>query len=356
MKSLADAAKQAQAELELAQKRARWKRNDWCRQRNDDCDRPILRVAARRLAVPLYQVIAFTRRLDSLANKGEPRGSVEDFDPDEFGEALGMPPDEAARIFETLKDEKIAWIVYGHVADFYDRNRDSDSAKESAKERKRRSRGKKDGLAILAGLAARGEITPDQRTDVERQLHLPPRVFSNEDFFKLLDDLYRADLSTGGSHKWSQCDPVTVTPEQTTTSEQNSRAVDNFSGVARGGTEEGLSGEAVDAPAGDPQAQALRWIAIEGRRIVIERMPHEQPGRVDTLLQRWCDQDLAGDAAGLMTVILQCSRLQTAGAAFHVAVTNACATYRRLSAAQREKQGTLPLGGVQAVKRGGANG
>ena len=290
-------------------------------------------------------------RLDELANKAESRGSVEDFSAEEFAIALDMSGNETASIFAELAHPEIGYIAYEHIADFYDRNRDSDSDKEGAKERKRRSRGKAKALEITARLAQRGEITAAQRDDIERDLNLPPKAFSNEDFFKLLDELYRADLSTGRGHRWSQCDAVTVTQEQTRP--HLLEGVDNSEDGARG-SKEWPSEEGVAGAANDPQEQARQWIAIEGRRIAIARMPDEQPGKVDMLLERWRDQVLDGDAIALMTVLIECNRLAFVGSNFHVEVSNCCDQHRRRAQLQAEKQPGLPLGGIQPVKRSGA--
>jgi hypothetical protein len=350
-KRLDEAARAAQAKAEAAAKRARWKRNAWSRHWDGFCDRPVFRRLAKRLGLPLTQVIAFVVRLDELANKAESRGSVEDFSAEEFAIALDMSDNETASIFAELAHPEIGYIAYDHIADFYDRNRDSDSDKEAAKERKRRSRGKAKAFEITARLAHRGEITAAQRDDIERDVSLPPKAFSNEDFFKLLDELYRADLSTGRGHRWSQCDAVTVTQEQTRPHLLEG-GVDN-SGATTRGNEEGPSEEGVAGTANDPQAQAAQWIAIEGRRIVIARMPSELPGKVDMLLERWLNQDLDGNAGALMTVLIECDRLNLAGSMFHVEVTRRCDQHRKREALRQEPP-RLPLGGIQPVKKSGS--
>ena len=109
------------------------------------------------------------------------------------------------------------------------------------------------------------------------------------------------------------------------------------------------SDEGASGAENDPQAQARRWIEIEGRHIAIKRMPNDDPGKVDMLLARWLDQDLDGDAVGLMTVLIELNQLTMIGAAFHVEVTTRCARYRRQRDARDNPQKTLPLSGVQGI-------
>jgi hypothetical protein len=143
-------------------------------------------------------------------------------------------------------------------------------------------------------------------------------------------------------------DSVAATPRaEQTTSEK--RIVDN-SGTAASGETAGLFDEEVDGAANDPQAQARRWIAIEGRRIAIARMADEQPGKVDMLLERWRDQVLEGDAIALMTVLIECDRLALVGPTFHVAVSQRCDQARRRAQLAADKQQGLPLGGIQRLK------
>src|SRR5262245_53103220 len=124
MKTLGSEAQKLAAEAEA--KNARHRKFTWCRLRNDFIDMPLWRVVAARTNMPLYQVQAFVTRLESFANAAIPRGFVGEFNPDEFGAALGMSGDEAARIYSALEDEGIGWIFQDHVQTFWERNPDKE--------------------------------------------------------------------------------------------------------------------------------------------------------------------------------------------------------------------------------------
>jgi hypothetical protein len=267
----------------------------WCRRGNGFSDLPRWRLVAERLRMPLYQVVAFVHRLDELANAaaniGHARGHVGHFSAAEFGAALGMPAEEAARIFAALEAPDIGWVAYDHVADFYDRNPDRED--DTAAERKRRQRARERGLKELARQAAAGLITAGERALREAAL--------------LID----ARLSTGhGGHIVTPGDIVTVTPEKRT--ELASAAVDN-SGVFSqkdGPSEEGATGQ------GGEQADAQAWLESEGVRIVVERMEEAVP-KAALRIARWRDQALEGDALALAEIIRGADATDYMGARFH---------------------------------------
>ena len=83
-----------------------------------------------------------------------------------------------------------SWVAYGHVADFYDRNRDKED--DTATLRKRRERARDDVLKKLAQLARMGGVEPVRRTEIEASLML----LGDADLFQLKAELAGAVLST----------------------------------------------------------------------------------------------------------------------------------------------------------------
>lgn len=301
--------------------------------------------------MPPYQVIAFGNRLEELANAADQRGSVASFSAAEFGIALGMPEDDAARIFAALEQE--GWISYEHLATFYDRNRDSDDERDANAARKRRSRACTAALKVLQGLAARGRVDPAQRNAIEIRLALPPRMLPDGELFALVTQLKRAELSTGAchivGHNVTPSDNGTVPAEQIRIRDLQARPVDNSGDGARG-ADEGLSREEVAGTEQDPQPGARRWIDREGHQLVAERM--EVPlTRAAVLIARWLDQQLGGDACALAAILQAEEARGYIGARFHTDVTDAVMRHVRQVDAQRDTQGRLPLSGVRAVDK-----
>jgi hypothetical protein len=311
----------------------------WCRRDNGFSDLPRWRLVAERLRMPVYQVVAFVHRLDELANAaaniGHARGHVGHFSAAEFGAALGMPAEEAARIFAALEAPDIGWVAYDHVADFYDRNPDRED--DTAAERKRRQRARERGLKELARQAAAGLITADERALREAAL--------------LID----ARLSTGhGGHIVTPGDIVTVTPEKRTelaspavdnsgvslhedgrerpgvlhedgrerpdVSQADRRAEDGGQGVLHHQGERpssrAMDGRERPGGGGDPQADAQAWLESEGVRIVVERMEEAVP-KAALRIARWRDQALEGDALALAEIIRGADATDYMGARFH---------------------------------------
>jgi hypothetical protein len=334
MKQISEASRR----VEKAIRHRRW---SWCRLWNGFSDQPLWRLIAEQLNMPLHQVIAFAVRLDELANGAERRGEVDRFRADEFGVALGMSTEDAARIFQAL--ERARWIEYAAVANFFSRNRDEE--KEDQNARQQRSRNRKRVLAMLAKLDRMGRIGQVERLETEIGL----KDLDDRQLTTLLTELNQLELSTVVPVTNVTSDPVTVTPDRITKFQD--KTVDN-SGYGAGIEEELAEGN-VASDANDSQEAARRWIAIEGRRIALTRMPNENAGRIDTLLARWCAQNCDGDAGTLLTALVECDRLGSVGAVFHVAVTQACARYRRQKAARENPQPGLPLGA--ALKTAGGS-
>lgn len=339
------------AALDEAARRERQRRWHWCRRPNGFCDLPKWRLVAERTSLPLYQVVAFVNRLEEFANdagnRGYARGEVGHFNAEEFGLALGMPGEHAARIFAAL--EAIGWVADGHVADFYDRNRDAED--DTAGLRKRRQRARESMLKTLARLARLGLIEPASRNGIETRL----RLYPDEELFALaarLDQALRlgqpfstgadelSTVSTGhgvsrvtvdnsapaekviadqGSLSFPHVtrdvrrDTVTVTPEKRRG--DSHPPVDNFAGSAAGAAQ-GAADDGAGGTGGEPQPDPNAWLNTEGKRIVTERMEIVAT-LADTRIARWRDQELEGDAAALAEIIRAADAADYMGARFH---------------------------------------
>lgn len=292
----------------------------WCRRHDGFCDKVIWRRVAGVVKLPLYQVVAVANRLEELANRARPRGYVGDFDAVDFAIALGMPEEDAARIFAALEEPAIGWVEQGYVQTFYERNPDHEDSTQA--ERKRRERARRKGMKELAQAFALGRISAEERRLLEAEL--------------LID----ARLSTGhGSHIVTHRDIVTVTPDQTTP--RTAAAVDNFGDAAhaeKGGPAEEASGL---GGGDDPQAASRRWLESEGVRIVTERMD-ELRTKAETRIARWLEQELEGDAVTLAEIIRAADKADYMAARFHNLIVDGIRRGR-----QRQVQLPLPPAGLK---------
>lgn len=351
MKTLGDAAARA----------ARHRAWHWCRRHNGFSDRPTWRAVAGKLGMPVHQVVAFVHRLEELANAAEPRGSIVGFKAYEFGEALGMSADDAARIFAALEEPEVAWIAYEHVADFFERNRDWED--DTAAERQRRKRARDSILKKLVALTRVGKIAAARRTEIESRLVL----MELDELGAVQVELRRAELSTGEDrhgrhsvtpvtaekgvsapsvrHTVTPRDSVTVTPDKSR--EFQAPPVDNSGEAARGETK-GPSEVGMPGPGSDPQADAALWIDNDGKRLVVERMGCLLT-QADLFTQRWLHQALSGDAVALMNILMVEQMRATTGAKFHVAVTSAIDQHARVASGRAELQQQLPLHRIEGL-------
>lgn len=353
---------------EAARKAARHRRWDWCRHWNGFSDMPLWRLIASRLQLPAYQVVAFVVRLDEFANAAEQRGglrgAVDDFSAEEFGVALGMPAEDAARIFAALEHPDIGWIAFGHLATFYDRNRDSDDDRDKAAERKRRQRERDRAMKELALAAAAGTVSADERRAREAALLLDHRLSTR---------LTVADETTG--HNVTDASNVTVTQEQSTglRPEPVDKSADTAgkgtsgetagpTGQASGKSGADLSTSPVAARetvadettsrcdvVADETVAATRWLETEGARIVCERMV-VHTNRAAQLVGRW-QRDLA-DPHVLVDAILGADHAGLTAGRFHVSVTDAIGRHLRAAAlGQPLPLRPVPIGPAVPMKR-----
>lgn len=352
---------------EAAAKAARHRTWHWCRHENGFCDRPMWRVVARRLSMPVFQVVAFICRLEEVANAADQRGQVGHFRAAEFAEALDMSEEDAARIFAELEAPDIAWVAYDCVASFFDRNRDWED--NTAAARKRKERARDNILKRLVTLGRQGKFDPARRTEVEGRLmlmdadelsaiqtelrdaelstsHRRHTVTSRGASASTGTDFGAADFSTGHRrHSVTPRDIVTVTTEQSRKLE--APPVDNFgdgaSGAGAGSFDQGDVREQHAA-----MAAAERWIAVEGMRILQERMEYDRD-RAETVLTRWLDQGLEGDAIALAEVIRAADATDYIGPRFHNLIVDGIARAKRHAQPQQQ----LALGPVGLKAAGG---
>jgi hypothetical protein len=293
MKSLATAVKKA-----LKPKQWYWSRHD-----KGFCAKAKWKVVAAKLGMPAFQVIAFVNRLDELANDGAIRGHLDRFDAAEVGVDLGMPVEDAARIYAALEEGEQPWIVEDCIASFYDRNPDEEDPTANLRDRRRRVR-----AAVrkqLADLKQRGHISAGERDVIEAGLNKLP----DAELFDLPMQLARKELVIGQvlstGDRGPRRESVSHTVEQRT--QVLNPSVDNSgdkaSGESAGPSDDGASGA------------AELWLATEGTLILTEQLL-ENRTKAEYLIGRWRDQELGGDAAALVEIIRGAEKTGLYGATF----------------------------------------
>lgn len=288
-------------------KRLRW---EWCRLQNDFPDWPIWRVVSKRANAPLAQVIAFVLRLECLANRSTPRGSVADFSVDEFAASLQLRPNVVARIRAALEEPDISWIDQDFLAGFYERNPDHDDP--TATERQRRRRAK---------------LKAEREQRLEAFGTGPP------------------GLSTVTV---SRRDSVTVTTDQSRSYSGVGNSVDNAGDVTRGEADGNQGVETADAP--DPQEAAQAWLMSTGKRMLIDYL-QINPGLAETYLERW-RRDLQDDEV-LQQIMRGVDKRGHIGPRFHAMITDE--VHRAVHTKNLGGQQALPLPPAPvSVKKGAA--
>jgi hypothetical protein len=324
--------------LEQAERARRYRQYHWCRRPNGFSDMPMWRVVAQYAQVPLYQVLALVNRLEELANNaanfGDERGSVATFDPDEFGAALVMPTEEAARIFAALEHEKVRWIEERTVRTFHDRNPDREEDREDVRNRKRRSRSRQRVRESLARLSRTGKVSDKERLSIEVTL----KGLADGDLVELQVRLARLEQVTQSQS--DRCDIVTVTPDQTTNFDQGRKPVPSEP-VAP--TPIGTNVTPIDPSVFADGSRALQWLKGDGAALVAHRLGGLRH-KADDQVQRW-STTLCNDSLGLAGAIYSALATQACGDAFRKLVENQVA--RR---ATELIAPVLPLGPVQVGK------
>jgi hypothetical protein len=329
---LDDAAAAAEAKR---QKHRAW---HWCRRKNGFSDNPLWRVVAEKLGLQLHAVQAFTNRLEELANQGEPRGFVGDFKAAEFGAALGMPAEDAARIFAALEEPEIGWVDQQHVATFWLRNKD-DEPDETAALRSRRSYARRELRTALRRLGGEGRLS---RADIDAVLADLPHM-SDDELFELERRRRIGQLAVALSTESEPHAPSrSLTRENVrphTRAEQEhikgnyTGSVDNSGDTDRG---EAVS-SAKEEGSGAALPTAGKWLRSEGARIVTERMALF-PGAAQTKIERWLREvEFNTDALALMVDAVRQQNVR--GDDFEIAVARQI-EQRRLDATEQRR---LPL-------------
>lgn len=331
----------ADADAAALAKRARHQRWHWCRLENDFFDNPIWRVVSELTGAPLFQVQAFVGRLECLANKSEPRGYVGDFRAVEFGAALGMPAEHAARIFAALEHVDVAWVDQDHVATFDGRNPDRPDV--TAPERDRRRKARQQVRKYIDKRFERGDIVQEQRDAAAAMLG----VLDDRELFNLRDKLragvaLEAALSTSQGHGVAYRDSVAGHARADQTRSENSTAAVDNSGDGTRGTTQGLPQQEGSTPQQLTTDAAELWLAGEGLRILVERFNERRP-RAETLIARW-RRDLEDDPVAVATLIAGFGESTLSMARLEQLV----ADHIRRSAEARLKGERLPLPPVRA--------
>jgi hypothetical protein len=276
----------------------------WTRINNDFPDLAIWRAAASIAKARVHQVVAVALRLDCVANKSVPRGSVADMSVPEFAAALQLPADTVARIRAALEDPAISWIDQDVIVDFYERNPDDCDPTAADRQRRHREKLRADRRELSDALSARP----------------PPTDFHSNG--PVTRDVTLRD----------------VTKTNPLSSEDAART--RASGAPAGPSDEraGTSARVQSGESGESSIDPELWLWSEGRRIVIERSK-DHPGAVDTRMRRWLEQELAGDAKALVEIIIAADRADYMGARFHNLIVDQIK--RRVH--QSDGQRSLPL-------------
>jgi hypothetical protein len=344
-----------------AAKKIRQQKFYWCRLHNGFLDMPIWRVIAAKVGAHLTVVQAFAVRLDSFANEQRPRGDVTYFDPVEFGAALDIAPELAARIFATLEDGDNAWIEQDHLTSFYERNRDSDrdSKPTTDTERKRRERAFKAALKELAKQKRVGLLTETELVDKEIALHtlrdqgrrgaltwdeqrfelaqlvrLSPKAVARHD--AVVTGSAAAGAGRPGASRGQQTTKSDVTTDRDMAADEkpghdavvtgavdesaqaagdvqknlqrdnrDSHARSDQTFIRSGTTDRGAAagGEAAGLceQSGEAAADERSWLSGEGRTIVAEII-REPVGKVDELIDEWA-REIEGDRTELAKIV-----------------------------------------------------
>jgi hypothetical protein len=275
---------------------------------------------------------------------------VAEFKAKDFGASLGMSAEDAARIFAALEAPDVGWVAYEYVADFFQRNPDHQD--NTATERKRRQRARVRAMKEIAVRFHRGDISAEQRAQMEAQVLLDARLstggVSQRDTRDLLttsrgeirpeQSQAVTELSTG--HAVTHRDIVTVTPEQSKKETPPPTPVDNFGGEASRAAQDQQAEETTGGGQGnDPQAEqaeAELWLLSEGKKLLIDRM-QIVPTLAETYLGRW-QRDL-NDSVKLKNIITGADEAGYVGPRFHTLITDQVRRTRNVAP-------RLPLGPV----------
>ncbi len=126
---------------------AHLKRYGWLRLFDNFPAHPKWRVVARRIELPVNQVVSIALVLLCAANRGRPRGSVAEFSVDEAAAALDLPVENVARIYAAL--EEVGWIDQEYLVTWDERQPDKEDPTAAVRQQRRREKLKKKRLSTL---------------------------------------------------------------------------------------------------------------------------------------------------------------------------------------------------------------
>jgi hypothetical protein len=280
----------------------------WCRRPNGFSDNPKWRVVAKKTGIGLAVVIAFVNRLEELgnnaANHGDHRGSVAEFNAEEFAAALDISADQAKALYAYLERSEIGWIADGFIADFQDRNPDQEDP--TGNERQRRKRSRTRIQKQLDELVLSGKLSREQHGEFQIRMN----GLDHDGLIQLQMDIEETAKSVTRDSRMSRCDIVTVTPDQKDqkiTSEAGFNTTAGASGNIVGLAREEKVSEKTDS-------NISQWLREEAPEFVVQRMG----GSTETATRRlreWSEK--AGDA--VLFEVLQGAK-DREGAAFHTHV------------------------------------
>jgi hypothetical protein len=297
-------------DLQPMAKRLRKRNFTWCRRPNRFSDNPRWRVVAKSTGIGLAAVIAFVNRLEELgndaANRGDHRGSVAEFNAQEFAAALDISVEEVKALYACLEHSDIGWIADGVIADFQDRNPDQEDPTASERQRRRRSR-----TAIqkrLDELVAIGKLSRGEHAELQVKM----AGLDHDGLIQLQMDIEKSVQNVTRDSRMSQRDSVTVTPDQ---KDQKITKDGDFTTTAgASGNIVGLAREEMIPDKTD--STVSQWFRDEAPKFVVQRMG----GSLEAATRRlhgWCEQ--VGDAA--LFEVLQGTK-DREGTAFHLEVAD----------------------------------
>lgn len=316
----------------------------WCRRPNGFSDYPKWRAASSRSGYSLCTVLAFVNRLEELGNdavnRGDIRGSISGFKAADFAAALDITAEDANKLYATLEHPDIGWIADGMIADFIDRNADTEDP--TSTERKRRERTRTKILRKLGDLARFGQISNGERTEIENNLI----GVDHQQLVQLLTDLTAKSLKPPVTRDvrlsrrdglTQPADPIEIPPNATTEANSVTRdtvtvPVDQNKDIIETQISPTLTvncaemvGSAIEerTVAALPVLDSATWLKQEAPQLIMDRLG-ETYEQVMVRLSRWSGQVSDSALAGILKAAEDRS-----GHTFHMEVTD---QIRRLAA------------------------
>lgn len=272
-------------------KRQKFRKFHWFRHHNRDSDDPKWGAVAVEAGAAVAEVIATVNKLQEVANEGDPRGSLEDFEEAEWAYVLKIEKKVVDRIYAAL--EACGWIDQDRIPVFEKRNQDQEDLSTPRVNRHReKKRAAKKAAKEAAFLTSTGR-------DVKR-------------------------VST-----------VTETPRAEQIRSQQIGAEHNALDLL-GRSEAGLTTGQVEAI----PALAAAWIDSEGKQMLIDYLQCG-PALAETYLGRW-RRDVQDDLA-LYDLMKAADGAGFIGARFHTIITD---QIKRLVARKLSGGSALPLAPV----------